>query len=90
MHVLRCAQVDVSRAIMVSVLWAIASVRIAGGCLATSLVIYLFASLLTYVARLMVIPCACMRASVPARVCARLSVQGSCFLHVIMTCVCEC
>jgi len=46
-------QVDMSRALMVSVLWAIASVRIVGGCLATSLVIYLFASLLTYVARLM-------------------------------------
>ena len=93
-----CAQVDMSRALMVSVLWAIASVRIVGGCLATSLVIYLFASLLTYVARLMVIPCACVRASVRAFVrgwvgacvracvCLRVCVRRS----VFFICVCEC
>ena len=48
-------QVDVSRFLMVSVLWAIAGVRIVGGCLATSLVIYLLVSVLNYLARLMVI-----------------------------------
>jgi len=94
-----CAQVDMSRALMVSVLWAIASVRIVGGCLATSLVIYLFASLLTYVARLMVIACACVRETcvlscvggwvggcVRACVCLRVCVRRS----VFFICVCEC
>ena len=66
-------QVDVSRALMVSVLWAIAGVRIVGGCLATSLVIYLLVSVLNYLARLMVIrvfACVCACARVRACVCA--------------------
>jgi hypothetical protein len=63
-------QVDVSRFLMVSVLWAIAGVRIVGGCLATSLVIYLLVSVLNYLARLMVIRvsvcvyCVCLHVSV--------------------------
>jgi hypothetical protein len=67
-------QVDVSRFLMVSVLWAIAGVRIVGGCLATSLVIYLFVSVLNYLARLMVIrvsACVCVCVHVCACVCVR-------------------
>jgi hypothetical protein len=77
-------QVDVSRFLMVSVLWAIAGVRIVGGCLATSLVIYLFVSVLNYLARLMVIrvsACVCVCMHVCVRVCA-VRLLGSVCLQV--------